>query len=198
VGDGGPATTATAATGDADSSTSRTPSPSSSSPSPSSSPNGGFTVAPPGSADPARFAASLPADFTDCAAAELAGDGDVASAACGASQTQPGPSEARFYLYPDVATLDAVFEADVSDEDLTEFGPTDDCTTGTGHGEWNYSDGTPGGRVACQITDDGHVFLAWTDDEFLTEGAVRSPGSTQEDVGALYEWWTEHSDYQQD
>jgi len=89
-----------------------------------------------------------------------------------------------------------VFASDVSDEGLTEFAGDADCSTGTGYGTWTYADGTPGGQVACQITDDGHIVVAWTDDEFLTEGAVRSPGSTQDEVGALYEWWTEHSDYQ--
>ena len=183
---------ATTAGGDPGSTTSSAPFPSS----PSSSAGGGFSSAPTGEVDPADFVALLPADFTDCTETEPAGDGDLASAVCGASATQPGPAEARFYLYPDVATLDSVFQSDVSDEGLAEFGSTDDCTTGTGYGEWTYSDGTPGGQVACHITDDGHVLLAWTDDEYLTEGAVRAPGSTQDDVSALYEWWTENSDYQ--
>jgi hypothetical protein len=38
--------------------------------------------------------------------------------------------------------------------------------------------------------------VSWTDDEFLTEGAVRSTGTTQEDVAALYDWWTQNSDFQ--
>jgi hypothetical protein len=146
--------------------------------------------------DPTDFVALLPADFTDCAEAEPAGDGDLAAARCGASSTRPGPAEARFHLYPDVDTLDSAFEADLSAEDLTEFGPTDDCTTGTGYAEWTYTDGTPGGQVACTLTDDGHALLAWTDDEYLTGGAVRAPGTTQDDVRALYDWWAEHSDYQ--
>jgi len=140
----------------------------------------------------------LPADFTDCADGDLAGDGDVAAAACGAATSQPGPQEAMFYLYPDVSTLDTVFQTDVSQEGLTEFPADDttDCSTQTGFGEWQYTDGTRGGSVACQITSDGHVFVAWTDDEFLTEGVVRSTGTSQADVSALYDWWTQNSNYQ--
>jgi len=180
------------------SSTSSSPTTSSSSSSAGSSPSGGLSPAPTGGAGTAGFIASLPADFTDCTEQELAGDGDVAAAMCGAAATQPGPQEAQFFLYPDTTTLDSVFQSDVSSQGLTEF-PADestDCTTTTGYGAWQYSDGTPGGAVACAITTDGHVIVSWTDDEFVTEGAVRSPGTTQEDVAALYGWWTQNSDFQ--
>ena len=181
------------------SSSSATPSTSaSSSSSATSSPSGGLSPAPTGGADAAAFVSQLPADFTDCAEDELAGDGDVAAAACGVATSQPGPQEAKFYRYPDVGTLDAVFQNDVSEEGLTEF-PADestDCSTQAGWGEWQYTDGTQGGSVACQITTDGHVLVAWTDEEFLTEGVVRAPGTSQAEVSALYDWWTQHSDYQ--
>jgi hypothetical protein len=150
---------------------------------------------PSGAIDPAELVAHLPADLTGCAAGRLAGDGDVAAASCGAAATQPGPAEADFYLYPDVATLDAVFASDVRDEGLPEFTGSADCTTGTGFGQWSYPNGSPGGEVACQITDEGSVVVVWTDHAFLTEGAVRAPGSTQAEVSALYEWWTAHSEY---
>ncbi|PZA19147.1 hypothetical protein DMO24_22285 [Modestobacter versicolor] len=166
----------------------------------SSSSSGGFSSAPPtGEADAAGFLAQLPADFVDCAPKELAGDGDLAAASCGPAQTQPGPSEAMFYLYPDVATLDQVFLNDVTTEGLTEFPSTGeiDCSTATGYGPWTYTDGTPGGQVACQILAEGYVVIAWTDDDFLTEGLIRAPGTTQADVSALYEWWTSaNSEYQ--
>ena len=42
----------------------------------------------------------------------------------------------------------------------------------------------------------GTVRIAWTDDEFLTEGIVVAPGSTQDDVAALYDWWRQNSAYQ--
>jgi hypothetical protein len=161
-----------------------------------SSPSGGFPSAPSGPVDPAEFVAQLPSDFTDCAAATLAGDGDLAAAACGLASTQPGPLQAVFHLYPDQATLDSVFQSQVTEQGMTAFADGADCSTATGYGEWSYSDQTRGGQVACQITGEGDVLVAWTDDEFLTEGAVRAPGNSQAEIGALYDWWTVHSDFQ--
>jgi hypothetical protein len=180
---GAPSTTAT-----------RPPSPSPSTAAPA--PSGGFTAAPSGGADVTGFVAQLPVGFDDCADAPLAGDGDVAAAACGAALTQPGPEAAAFYLYPDQGTLDAVFSSDVTDEGLPEFAAEDDCSTGTGYGAWTYSGGEQGGQVACQMADDGYVVVAWTDDQYLTEGVVRAPGTTQAEVSALYDWWTTNSGYQ--
>ncbi|WP_299952207.1 hypothetical protein [uncultured Modestobacter sp.] len=164
--------------------------PSSSEPAPSSS------GAPESPAAPAAedFLAQLPSDFVDCVEQPLAGDGDVAAAACGASQTQPGAAEAVFHRYPDVATLDAVFQADTGGAGLTALSEDDDCSTALGYGEWTI-DGVTGGLVACTIGD-GIVQIAWTDDEFLTEGLISAPGTTQEDVSALYAWWTENSFFQ--
>jgi hypothetical protein len=170
---------------------------SSSSPSSGSSSSGGSSSSPTGgTADSAAFLAQLPVDFTDCAADQPAGDGDVAAAACGAAQSQPGPSEAAFYLYPDVATLDGVFQSDVTSEGLTEWTGDADCSTSTGFGEWT-TNGVTGGQVACAITAEGYVVIAWTDNEFLTEGVVRAPGTTQAEVTSLYDWWTANSFYQQ-
>jgi hypothetical protein len=162
----------------------------------SSSSSGGFSSSPSGSADTAGFIAQLPVDFTDCTETRPEGDGDLAAASCGAAQNQPGPAEAKFFLYPDPATLASVFQADVTDGALAEFVDGTTCSTGIGYGPWRYADGTPGGQVACQLTDDGHVLVAWTDEEFLTEGVVRAPGSTQAEVSALYDWWTANSEYQ--
>jgi hypothetical protein len=169
---------------------------SSSSRSPSGSSSGGFSSTPSGSAEPADLIAQLPGDFTDCAEEQLAGDGDVAAASCGAASTQPGPSQAGFNRYPDLSTLDSVFQAEVAGQGLTEFVDGADCSTTTGYGEWTYSTtGITGGKVACQITDDGNVLIAWTDDDFLTEGIVVAPGTTQAEVSALYEWWMANSEY---
>jgi hypothetical protein len=141
------------------------------------------------------FLASLPADFTDCGESAPADDGDLLAAECGAATTQPGPAGAVFYRYPDVATLDEVFTTDVVEEGLTEFPVDRDCSTGLGYGGWNV-DGVIGGMYGCMIAGDGTVRIAWTDDEFLTEGIVVAPGSTQDDVAALYGWWRQNSAYQ--
>ena len=137
--------------------------------------------------------AVVPADFTDCAGADLAGDGDVAAVDCGASTTQPGPTAASFYLYDDTGTLDDVFDEDASDIDPMPDG--DDCTTAQGVLPWNTADGDEGGDVACTVTDDG-LLIAWTDREFGIEGVVTAPGTTQEDLAALAEWWRANSDFQ--
>jgi hypothetical protein len=137
--------------------------------------------------------AVVPPDFTDCAGADLAGDGDVAAVDCGASTTQPGPTAASFYLYDDTGTLDDVFDADAADIDPMPDG--EDCTTAEGVLPWNTADGEEGGDVACTVTDDG-LLIAWTDREFGIEGVVTAPGSTQEDLAALAEWWRGNSDFQ--
>jgi hypothetical protein len=170
--------------------TSSSSAPSSSAPSssaPSSAP--AVTIA------PDDLVAVLPEDLSDCTAGETAGDGDLAAATCGPADTQPGPAEADFHLYPTVDTLDDVFLADAGDLGLAELPEDVDCTTETGYGEWTYATGETGGLLACGLTDDGRAVIAWTDDEFLVEGALLAPGTTQADVGALFDWWTEHSDY---
>jgi hypothetical protein len=138
--------------------------------------------------------AVLPADFVECTAADPAGDGDVAAATCGPSITQPGPSTGAFYLYPDPGTLDQVFADDVSEVGLTEMPSGEDCRTSEGVTTWT-ADGVEGGEVACAITNEG-VQIAWTDREFGIEGIVTMPGSTQEDLATLTEWWFQNSGYQ--
>jgi hypothetical protein len=117
------------------------------------------------------------------------------AAGCGAATSPPGPSAARFHRYADVATLDSVFTDDVTGSGLTAFAGDQDCSTGLGYGGWN-TDGVIGGMYGCAILDDGTVSIAWTDDEFLTEGIVVAPGTTQDDVAALYDWWRQNSAYQ--
>jgi hypothetical protein len=138
--------------------------------------------------------AILPPDFTDCAEAELAGDGDVAHATCGASTTQPGPQRADFFQYPDQATMGSVFTDDASGQGLSDLPEGQDCTAATGIGSWGG--GTNSGLVACAIdTENGAVVITWTDDAALVEGIVAAPGTTQADLAALYAWWSANSDY---
>jgi hypothetical protein len=152
----------------------------------------GFSSAPSGRADPDDFVAQLPADFTDCAGAGPAGDGDLAAASCGAATTQPGPARAEFHRYPDVDTLDSAFHAEVAQQGVPAWTDDADCSTTTGFGEW-VSGGVTGGQVACAIGTDGSVMIVWTDDEYLAEGIVSAPGTTQADVRSLYDWWTANS-----
>ncbi|MCZ2816476.1 hypothetical protein [Modestobacter sp. VKM Ac-2984] len=158
---------------------------------PSSSSSAPSSPAPPPA--PADLLARLPSDFTDCQEGQLEGDGDLAAAACGPAVTQPGPAGAVYYAYPDVATLSSVFADDAAELRLDELPEGDDCSTTTGYGEWTYPSGVTGGLVACALLPDGDVVIVWTDDEHLIEGAVHAPGTTQDDVAALYEWWTVNS-----
>ena len=54
----------------------------------------------------------IPLDFaqTQCLETITFGDGDLAAVTCGASQTQPGPSDSTFYLYPEPVSLKASFD----------------------------------------------------------------------------------------
>ena len=153
------------------------------------------SAAPSSSAPAARdrdFVATLPTDLTGCQPIDLHGDGDVAAARCGPALTQPGPQEAQFHLYEDVATLDEVFVRDVESRGIAAFPGDPDCATGQGSGEWSSSSST--GRFACALID-GRPWLYWTDHVALTEGILIGPGSTQADLGTLYDWWTTNSDY---
>jgi hypothetical protein len=143
--------------------------------------------------DPAEdFLATLPVDVTGCRPVEPAGDGDLAAARCGPALTQPGPQEAQFHLYADRATLDAVFRRDIEARGITEFPGEPDCATSQGVGEWSGNGSS--GRLACALVD-GVPWLYWTDDVALTEGILVGTGSSQADLGALYDWWTTNSDY---
>ncbi|WP_249523554.1 hypothetical protein, partial [Modestobacter marinus] len=172
---------------------------SSSASAPSSPASSASTSTPASSAPPApapdELLAHLPSDFTDCQERALYGDGDLTAAECGPALTQPGPAGAVYHRYPDVPTLDAVFASDVADLGLSEWSGDEDCSTTTGYGEWTYPSGVTGGLVACALLPDGDAVIVWTDDEYLVEGAVHAPGTTQDEVAALYEWWTLNSDF---
>jgi hypothetical protein len=164
--------------------------------------SGAFSSSEPGSSEATSSApsspnrtddllATVPADFPDCAAADPAHDGDVAAVECGTSVTRPGPQAASFYLYDDGATLDRVFTQDVADIDPMPDGET--CATAEGVTVW-MTDGVEGGQIACTITDEGLV-VAWTDRDVGIEGVVSAPGTTQEELAALAEWWRANSDF---
>jgi hypothetical protein len=205
VADHHPMTTATIDSGTS-TSTSIPPSPApSTAPSPSSSPSSsppstaspsaGPSSAPSGAGDAAAFLAQLPGDFLDCAAVRPIGDGDVAAATCRSAATQPDLVQAIFHRYPDQATLDSVFESQAAERGMSPFPDGLDCSTANGYGRWSHADQTRGGQLACQVTGEGEVLLVWTDDEFLTEGTVRTPGDSRAEMAALYDWWTSHRDF---
>ena len=90
--------------------------------------------------------------------------------------------------------MDEVFVNDVSNVGLAEMPQGQDCTTATGVTGWSTS--TNSGLVGCGISPEGFVFIFWTDDTAVVEGAVRTPGAGQAELAALYTWWQANSDYQ--
>jgi hypothetical protein len=85
-----------------------------------------------------------------------------------------------------------VFTQDASDIGAMPEG--EDCETAEGVTVWNDSDGVEGGQIACTITDEG-LLIAWTDREFGIEGVVTGPGSTQDELAELADWWRNNSDF---
>jgi hypothetical protein len=166
-------------------SSSPSPSPSTSEPTPSPSPSGSTDRT-------EELLATVPVDFSDCEPTEPAGDGDVAAVTCGPSTTRPGPQTAAFYLYEDAETLDRVFAEAAADVDPMPEG--EDCSTAQGVTTWEVG-GVEGGEIGCIITESG-LLLAWSDRAFGIEGIVTGPGSTQEELAALADWWTTNSDFQ--
>jgi hypothetical protein len=141
-----------------------------------------------------RLLGRLPTDFRDCRPADPVGDGDIAAATCGPSATQPGPAQASFYLYEDRERLDSVFANDAAAQGLSRVPDGQDCSTGTGTGQWGAGDNS--GQVACAIdAQNGRVWITWTDNAALTEGIVIAAGSTQDDLAALYQWWVSNSSF---
>ncbi|MGY1637761.1 hypothetical protein ACI78V_14035 [Geodermatophilus sp. SYSU D00742] len=161
----------------------------------SSSPSRSTSSPPPSPPQPGGgrdLLAILPPDLTGCAEAPLAGDGDIAHVACTGSVSQPVPQAGEFFLYPDQVTMDDVFATDTAGAPQLPQGQ--DCTTGTGTSVWTSASSS--GSYACAIdAENGRVGIVWTDDAALVEGVVAAPGTTQEDLAALYRWWVANSSY---
>ncbi|GAA4324434.1 hypothetical protein GCM10023162_31020 [Klenkia terrae] len=87
-----------------------------------------------------------------------------------------------------------MFATDIAGQGVQPIAEGQDCTTAVGSGTWTQND-VPGGQIACGISSNGSVFIAWTDDEFLTEGVVQLAGTSQADVAILYNWWLTNSNY---
>src|SRR3954470_9849679 len=106
--------------------------------------------------DPATFVSVLPVDFASCRPQPVDATGNTASAVCDEAASQPGPVEAHFYLYPDVATLDSAALQDFGGTQL--FPVARDCAIAQGHGLW--SDQWGHGQIACFVNSDGVAVLA--------------------------------------
>ncbi len=85
-----------------------------------------------------------------------------------------------------------MFRRDIEARGITAFPGEPDCATSQGFADWSGNGSS--GQLACALIN-GVPWLYWTDDVALTEGIVVGAGSTQADLGALYDWWTRNSDY---
>ncbi|MCW2538076.1 MAG: exported protein of unknown function [Modestobacter sp.] len=87
--------------------------------------------------------------------------------------------------------------APATSEDFLATLPADfiDCrqTETEGDGDTMAAGCGAGGQVGCAILDDGSVIVTWTDEEYLIEGFVTGPGSTQAELSALFSWWHQNA-----
>jgi serine/threonine-protein kinase len=128
-------------------------------------------------------------DRNNCRTQDPAGDGDVAALDCGASGTQPGPTDSAFYLYPDADTLDGVFLDDAERVGLAELSG-ENCPEAQGFQNYNGADGARAGRIACYVREqDNSSVLLWTQDEYAAEAFVVIANGGVEGLQTLIDWW---------
>jgi serine/threonine protein kinase len=134
--------------------------------------------------------ALVPADFdaADCRPAPSAGDGDVAAVDCGPSVTEDGPRTARFFLYPDGRTAEAVFTDDVTALDLPRLENGARCPASQGHQDWTL-EGAVKGQVACYVDEENTAVLVWTETEDAVEAIVTIRNGGTAGLAALRQWW---------
>lgn len=166
----------------------------------SSQPGGTATLAADETDDPvqAQLRASIPDDWidVDCDTGVLPDDGAIAALGCGAARNQPGPEDSVFYRYPDAATLDAVFQADMQRNGVGPLPEGAQCPSAHGYGTYEI-DGQPAGRIACYVDADNNGILIWTRDAVATEAIVTVMDGGQIGLDVLYDWWSvqEQSDF---
>jgi serine/threonine-protein kinase len=125
----------------------------------------------------------------NCRTQDAAGDGDLAALDCGGAQTQPGPTDSAFYLYPDADTLDGVFLDDAERVGLTELSGQN-CPDAQGFQNYTDASGNQAGRIACYVREEDNAsVLLWTQDEFSAEGFVIIADGGVEGLRTLIDWW---------
>ncbi|MGY1609704.1 MULTISPECIES: serine/threonine-protein kinase [unclassified Geodermatophilus] len=136
--------------------------------------------------------AIVPADFDapGCRPAPSAGDGDVAAVDCGPAVSAAGPRTARFFLYPDGQTADAVFADDVTGLGLTALENGATCPASQGYQDWTL-DGVVMGQVACYVDADNTAVLIWTETDDATQAVVTIRNGGLAGLARLVEWWDE-------
>ncbi len=129
-------------------------------------------------------------DPEDCRTRDAAGDGDLAALDCGATENGEGPTDSEFFLYPDAATLDGVFLADVERFGLSEIPSGQQCPDAQGHQFYTDTQGQQAGRIACFVdAESNSSVLVWTQDDLTAEGFVVLENGGVEGLTTLIQWW---------
>jgi serine/threonine-protein kinase len=133
-------------------------------------------------------------DPENCRTQQAAGDGDIAALDCGAGQATNGPTDSVFYLYPDAATLDGVFLADVERQQLSEIPSGQSCPDTQGFQYYTDAQQQQAGRIACYVDAESNTsVLLWTQDNLAAEGFVALQNGGVEGLQTLIDWWRDPS-----
>ncbi len=135
--------------------------------------------------------AILPADLSGCYASQTGTSGAIASAQCGPSASQPGPSSAWFNQFPAGTDMNEVFFRGIANSGLSERPPDQGCPTAPGYYTWVYRGSTaPAGYLGCGVdSNDQQVWVYWVDYQHRVETGITAPGTDQADLAQLYAWW---------
>jgi hypothetical protein len=107
---------------------------------------------------------------------------------CGPSATEDGPRTARFFLYPDGETADAVFTDDVTALDLPRLENGARCPTSQGYQDWTL-EGAVKGQIACYVDEENTAVLVWTETEDAVEAIVTIRNGGTAGLATLRQWW---------
>ena len=140
----------------------------------------------------AQLRAIIPDDWinVDCDRGVLPDDGAIAALGCGAGRSDESPEDSVFYLYPDAATLDAVFLADMERNGVAPLPEGGACPDVDGYGTYEIDDETVG-RIGCFVDDANNGILVWTRDAGPVEGLVTVMDGGRIGLQVLYDWWVQ-------
>jgi serine/threonine-protein kinase len=131
--------------------------------------------------------ALLPPGYDNAACQEVhpPATGALATVDCGQSSTPGGPSNARYSLFADQATLDAHFDGAVKENSELFQCPGSGIDSPT---TWHYTK-TPAnveGRIACGTYNNGPD-LVWSKNSDLLLADAQSPN-----MDDLHKWWLKY------
>jgi hypothetical protein len=157
-------------------------------PTPTPTPTTEPTATPEPSATPdaalAQLMRHVPADLAPTCQQLPPDPGAIASVTC---TTEDGQIKAGYALFPDQASMDALYSQVLSSTGL-QSDSGDTCSTASGwpH-EGGYTiGGEPVGRLFCTQSQDNHPVIVWTENQLLVLTAASHLG---DDMDSLYQFW---------